>query len=322
MKGLFLLLLVFIIIVSLTACTVDRVAIEENVTTEENVEGDNVLEALLKDEVKGYTYLHRSTSKGGNDREQYIWEVLRLSLEATVEDYGSYELRAVEGINQAREDVELIHDTGVITVISDSLNEDNLKDLNRISFPLLRNLLGYRVFFITEDRQEEFDNVKDAEALKPYVFGIGLGWNDKIILEHAGYKVYESNEYKTLYRSLTSMHFDIFSRGVNEVLGEYETYKAIYPELHIEDNVLLYYPLPRYFWFSQSDHGQMLKKRVEIGIDRIIEDGSFYELFDKYFAEGLKELNLKERILIELENPVYSESFDKEDSPYRYNPLE
>lgn len=33
-----------------------------------------------------YVYKHRDSAAGGNDREAYIWEVMKLALEATTED--------------------------------------------------------------------------------------------------------------------------------------------------------------------------------------------------------------------------------------------
>ncbi len=86
-----------------------------------------------------------------------------------------------------------------------------------------------------------------------------------------------------------------FSRGVNEIIGEYEAYKEDYPDLKIEDKLLLFYPLPRYFWFSKSEHGQMLKERVDVGLKRIIDNGQYYDLFNNYYAEDLKALKLRER---------------------------
>lgn len=194
-----------------------------------------------------YIYKHRDTSDTENDREQYIWELLELALEATVEEYGEYVIVPVEGINQVREDQELMNDSGVITIISDSLNKENLERLDLIHVPLLRQLLGYRVFLIREDMMEDFQKVKTADDLRKYSFGIALGWNDKIILDHAAYSVFESPDYKSLFRYLSVGKFDVFSRGVGEVGDEYEAYSDVYPNMAIEEHILLYYPLSRYF---------------------------------------------------------------------------
>ena len=326
MKGIgsILLMIALLIVMSCGVDVNDDHAVEENTTTPQSeVVIENQTESPENSKVNydEYVYKHRSTLESGNDREKYIWEVLRLSLEATKEDYGSYQIVEVENINQIREDVELIHDTGLITVMSDSLNEANLSQLNHIQFPLLRNLLGYRVFMIKAGRQDEFYQIGDSETLKNYSFGVAYGWNDKIILEHSGYSVYEEAKYESLFRSLMEENFDIFSRGVNEVIGEIETYKDEYPELHVEESILLYYPLPRYFWFSKTDEGDLLRLRVEVGLQRIIEDGSFYELFNAYFSDALNELNLEDRLLIEMENPMYGAEFDELDKVYRFNPF-
>lgn len=322
----FLSLLILMIALSATGCIQGGDYNNQDPTDDEDmvfveVSGESQMDQTDEEASNDYVYKHRSTLAGGNDREKYIWELLRLSLEATLDEYGPYSIQEVSDINQVREDVELMHDSGVITIISDSLNESNLSNLDFIQVPLLRNILGYRVFLINEDLQGEFENIDSVESLYQYKFGIGYGWNDKLILEHSGIQVYEEEKYETLFRSLTEGNFEVFSRGVNEILGEYKVYKEIYPSIHIEENIMLYYPLPRYFWFSRSEEGQMLKRRVEKGLAVIIEDGRFYSLFDEYFSESLELLNLRERTIIELENPVYREEFDEMDMKYRYDPL-
>lgn len=272
-------------------------------------------------EERGYTYRHRDTATGGNDREAYIWETMIAALEATVDDYGDYDIQLVQDINQEREDYELINDTGMITVISDSLNQNNLDNLSRLDFPVMRDLLGYRVFLIDKKRAAEFAKVKTLDDLKKYQFGIGIGWNDKRILEHAGIDVYEESEYKLLFKDVSEGVIDVFSRGINEVVGEYDLFSKQYDNLAIEETVLLYYPLPRYFWFSKSPHGDKLKARLDEGYKRILANGALDEIFNRYFIDDLSRLNLKERVLIKLENPIYTEAFKKSDEPYRYDPL-
>lgn len=299
----------------LMGCTSSSVSEEETIEEPPDT-------VILKENKDIDIYRHRDTAAGGNDREAYIWHVMDAALKATEVDYGSYAIETVADINQEREDYELIEDTGVITVISDSLNQNNLDNLSRLEFPIIKGLLGYRVFFIDENRKEEFATIKTLEDLKAFQFGIGLGWNDKIVLEHAGIAVYEEAEYAMLFRDVTHGVFDIFSRGINEILGEYEVYGKQYENLAIEDHVLLYYPLPRYFWFSQSENGQRLKARLDVGLKRIVEDGTLDKIFESYFLEGMEVLNLKNRTLIELENPFYTDEFKMQDTPYLYNPFQ
>ncbi|MEI8631235.1 hypothetical protein P4S72_02255 [Vibrio sp. PP-XX7] len=44
----------------------------------------------------------------------------------------------------------------------------------------------------------------------------------------------------------------IFSRGLNEIFIEYETFKPQLPDLAIEQHLVLYYPWPKYFFVSKS----------------------------------------------------------------------
>lgn len=279
-------------------------------------------ENITKDVSKEYVYRHRDTAAGGNNREAYIWDAMEAALKATETDYGPFQIELVQDINQEREDFELINDTGLITITSDSLNQNNLDNLQLLKFPVLRDLLGYRVFLIDKKRQEEFSKIKTIEDLKKYQFGIGIGWNDKKVLEHAQLKVYEESEYKMLFKDVSTGIIDIFSRGINEVVDEYDLYSKEYDNLVIEKTVLLYYPLPRYFWFSKSETGERLKNRLDEGFKRIVADGTFEALFNQYFKEDLDKLNLKERTLIKLENPIYTEEYEKNDQPYKYDPLQ
>lgn len=272
-------------------------------------------------EKTAYIYKHRDTAAGGNDREAYIWEAMEAALEATVSDYGTYEIELVQDINQEREDYELINNTGLITVISDSLNQNNIDNLSLLKFPVMRDLLGYRVFLIDKNREEEFSKIKTLEDLKKYQFGIGIGWNDKIVLEHAGLSVYEEPEYKMLFKDVSAGVIDIFSRGINEVVGEYDQYAKQYDNLMVEKHILLYYPLPRYYWFSKTPEGDLLKERLNVGFTRIVANGKLEEIFNRYFKEDLNKLNLKDRVLIKLENPVYTEEYEKNDKPYSYDPF-
>lgn len=216
----------------------------------------------------------------------------------------------------------MMNDTGVVTVISDSLNQENLDNLSMLKFPVMRDLLGYRVFLIDKARQEEFSKIKNIEDLKKYEFGIGLGWNDKIILEHSGLTFYEEPEYKMLFKNVSEGLIDIFSRGINEVVGEFKTFSPLYENLMIEETVLLYYPLPRYYWFSTSEYGQKLQERLDVGLKRIVENGKLEEVFNRYFLENIKTLNLKDRNLIILENSLYTEELKKNDEAYHFNPFE
>lgn len=51
-----------------------------------------------------------------------------------------------------------------------------------VRYPLYRGLLGYRLLFIRDDRQTDFDSVRSAEDLGKFTGGQGIGWSDVAVL--------------------------------------------------------------------------------------------------------------------------------------------
>jgi ABC-type amino acid transport substrate-binding protein len=107
-----------------------------------------------------------------------------------------------------------------------------------------------------------------------------------------------------LFEMLANKRFDAFPRGVVEVLEEYDTRKNTLPDLYIEPSILLYYPLPMYFWFSKTDEGRRMAARVEEGMWMMIRDGSYDRIFEQYQGYKIKKLKLGQRKLFKIGNPL------------------
>ncbi len=110
--------------------------------------------------------------------------------------------------------------------------------------------------------------------------------------------------------------FDFFSRGINEAPAELEARKAKYPDMMLEENLLLYYPWPKFFYVNKKD--KKLADRIEKGLKMMIQDGSFEALFRKFNQKHIDSVNLKHRRLIKLENPLLPPSvpFDRKELWY------
>ena len=78
----------------------------------------------------------------------------------------------------------------------------------------------------------------------------------------------------SIFKMLKLGRIDYFHRGLNEIWGELSTHKET---LKIADNVMLFYPLPVYFFVTKSR--PELAKKLEKGINLALEDGSFKTLF-------------------------------------------
>jgi len=113
---------------------------------------------------------------------------------------------------------------------------------------------------------------------------------------------------------LSYNRFDAFSRGANEILDEYQSRNKTYPDLVIEKNIALFYQLPMYFWFANTNEGAILAKRVSEGMHKMIEDGTYDNIFSRYFGNAIKRLNLANRRIFKIKNPFLSNKTPVNDS--------
>jgi membrane-bound lytic murein transglycosylase MltF len=92
------------------------------------------------------------------------------------------------------------------------------------------------------------------------------------------------------------------------------------PELFIEKNIVFYYPLPMYFWFSKTDEGRRLAARAEEGMRMMIQDGTYDKIFDKYQRHKILRLKLKERRIFRINNPFLGPETPFEDKRLWFDP--
>lgn len=214
-------------------------------------------------------------------RHMYRVELLRLALEKTASAYGEYEIVYTETqMTQSRALIEL-ENNGVIDIIALPSNLEREKKFLPIRIPIMKGILGYRVFIINKSQKEKFRKVKSFADLKKLKAGAGHDWADVPILEHNGIPVEKGSNYEGLFKMLAADRFDYFPRGVNEAWNEIEARKDSLHGLMIEDSLALYYPFPVYYFLNKNN--TETAKRIEKGLEYSINDGSFDNLFKKYF---------------------------------------
>jgi ABC-type amino acid transport substrate-binding protein len=249
------------------------------------------------------TYIYHAPESSLDVRYLYHWEILRTALERTTPKWGAYRMVKSGFMTEQRQAFELKNATGKLTVMYLSTTPDFEKTLIPIRIPVDKNLGGYCVFLIRNDEQQRFASVRSIDDLRRFSYGLGLGWIDVGILKASGFNVVTGSSYDGLFEMLVNKRFDIFLRAATEVLDEYEQRKKALPVLHIEDNILFYYPLPMYFWFSKTAEGRRLAARAEEGMRMMIADGTYDRIFDKYQRHKIEQLRLKERKIFRIGNP-------------------
>lgn len=265
-------------------------------------------------------YVYHPPESALDKRYEYQWEILRTALERTKEKWGPFAMEASSRMTEQRQAFEMRNATGKLTVMYLSTTPEFERDLIPVRIPVDKNLGGYCVFLVRKEELPRFAGVRTVEDLRRVTFGLGLGWVDVKILKSNGLKVVTGSSYEGLFDMLANGRFDVFLRAAVEVLGEYDERKDRMPGLAIEPGIILYYPLPMYFWFPKTDEGRRLAERAREGMLGMIEDGTYDRIFMKYQKEKIDRLELKNRRVIKIDNPFLGPETPFEDKRLWFDP--
>jgi hypothetical protein len=234
-------------------------------------------------------------------RGGYFRELLALALDRTVESHGPYRIEPSPiGMLVHGRGVRLLEDGVHIDLLYTMTSLELERRLLPVRVPLLRGMLGWRVFLVREGEQARFDAVRTLEDLSALVAGQGHRWPDVDILRHAGLPVEVGRSYGGLFEMLRKGRFDYFPRGVTEIGAELAVHEG--EGLVAETSLLLVYPTALYF-FVRRDNAP-LAARLEEGLRAAIADGAFDRLYVRYFAEAVAAVRLADRRVLRLANPV------------------
>ena len=248
--------------------------------------------------------IHPGPETALDTRSQYDWIVLRAALEKTRDSHGDFDLlQKTDLMNSARQLLELSIPSGRINILAKVTTIELEKKFLPIRIPFDLGIRGYRVLLIRKDSAARFAAVKNISDLALFTLGQGDAWTDVKILEAAGLKVIKSGLYNSLFPMLAKGRFDAFPRAIDEAYPELDERHDTLPDLMVEPDLLLYYPMPRYFFVRRDPEGELLAKRLEIGLEAMIADGSLRALFEKHKGELINRSKLKSRQLLTLPNP-------------------
>jgi hypothetical protein len=260
---------------------------------------------------------HFSAQTSSDKRLDYDHEVLRLSLEKTAEDYGPFTLTKSIKLNYKRARVVAREDSIKNFIYKQSVSKELLEELGSIHFPIDLGIVGYRVFLTSKNSAEKLKKVKSLKDLRVFTFGQGVGWLDSRILRSHQLKVTEGTNYNGLFNMVSTQKFDLFPRGINEVLSEWETFSKSNVNMVLDKGLVLYYPLPRFFFTNKNN--KKLIERVRTGLERAYSDGSLLKLWKRHYSNSLKFVELKKRKTIKLSNP-FLEGISKDYEKYIFTP--
>ena len=236
-------------------------------------------------------------------RMNYYRAAMRLALEKTRPDYGDYELLDAIRMNKARMRLEVqTPDKNALFIVDSWPQEIPQPGVSLVPFPIDLGVLGYRVCFVGSARAQALAGVHTLSQLQQFTQGVGTGWRDADILRYNGFRVHEVSNYESLFRLVARGRVDLFCRGANEILTEWERHHPALPELAVDRHLTLFYPLIHAF-YSHATYGKE-RERLWLGLQLAWEDGSLKRLWRQHFQPSLAFTRLASRQMFSLANPL------------------
>ena len=242
-------------------------------------------------------------------RVKYFVEILELALSKSDHQY-QLEKVSLPFMNESRSKTNIMANLYDVHWLNAQPFLDN--GLQPIRIPLCKGLTGWRVFFIRPESQQAFSTIKNITDLKHYTAGNGNDWPETVLYRHAELPQKLSGSWKGLFNMLKQNRIDYLSRSALEIYDE----ENAFPDwnLKIESKLVLQYPAAYYFYVNKNN--QQLAADIQVGLERAIADGSFDKIFNLYFSEKIKQLDLANRRVIKITAPESSKlRLDKKAHP-------
>ncbi|MFT7559749.1 MAG: hypothetical protein ACI93R_001664 [Flavobacteriales bacterium] len=245
----------------------------------------------------------------------YFSEIIGAAFEITRDTDGPYHLVPYEELLPSARVMLEVERGDIINVLwGPAVTQLSQSNVIPIHIPLMKGLSGYRLMFIKDENQDFFDGIHKKTQLNSFSVGQESGWMDVLIYLENNMKVIRAPDFHSIFSMLNAKRFEAFPVAITQITQILQDYNKEFPSLKVEEGIVIYYPLPFYFYVN-SDQPEMAK-RLKNGLERMIESGEFDRRFDKHFKHLEKEFNLKERRVFTLKN-----QFLMEDIPFDRNEL-
>ncbi|EKB24713.1 hypothetical protein HMPREF1170_00552 [Aeromonas veronii AMC35] len=227
-----------------------------------------------------------------------VVQLLRLSLDLTVPEYGPYQLVSSPQMEQGRA-VKELRSGELVQVGVFAPDGQRERELLAIHIPLAKGLLGWRVCLIRQGDEGRFAAIHSLADWhrSGLIIGQHRSWPDTQLLRANDLNVMAGNLYEALFNMLRKQRFDCFLRSVIEVEDELKQH----PDLAIEPHLVFRYPLALLFFVSPKY--PELAQRIELGLQRARQTGDFDRIFEEGFGSTIRRLQLDQRQRLELNNP-------------------
>lgn len=233
-------------------------------------------------------------------RREYSKALLQKVMERTVPAFGAYTIDYADAHMERPRLLEALKEGKLINVTAYPADAKWLKSLRSVPVPTDMGLQSWRIALIDASKQARMRDLSLPDGLKAMVAGVGSAWVTRHSLHDNGFRYVTGSNYLGLFDMLMAGRFDYFPRGVNEIFQEYDQRKAAFPQLAIEDSIVLHDNIPSMFFVSPKH--PRLYKRILAGMEMLLKDGTLERMVLEHHRAFLVRAKLCNRRLIELPN--------------------
>jgi hypothetical protein len=241
------------------------------------------------------------SKKYPDPKQSYFVDLLALTLEASKDQYGEYKLQPINfEMAQARTSA-MIRRKQYIDLTWRMTSQELENELQAVYFPIVKGLMGHRIFIIRKDQTQTFDKQTTLNDLRRLNIGQGHNWTDTDILVANGFRVTQGKD-NLLIEMLKKGRFDYYPRALHEPWLEITNEGT----LTVEKNLLLHYRAPMYFFVNKEN--KRLYERLSFGLKQLFISGRFDKFFQNHHVTSgiLARANVKNRTIFNLHNPLLS----------------
>lgn len=237
------------------------------------------------------------------DTKAYQMALIGEALSQSQEKYGPYNfITHLADLSSKRSFIELNKpEQEYINMRVGITSREREENAIPIRLPIRKGLLSYKLLIINKKNINMFDEVKSLETLKTYRFGVVYDWVTAGIMHANNFDVIDVPSYHGLFRMLNAERFDYTVLGVNEAFPILASLKDENLNLMVAPNIALYINTPSYIFVSKSN--PRLAERITWGLEKMIKNGRFDEVFEQYHQGYIDKVDLQNRTIISIPNP-------------------
>ena len=236
-----------------------------------------------------------------NQRLPATFDFIELALAKAESKFGRYTIETLPASNIEQAFDLLNTPTGLDLIVS-GVEKSRELQAYPIYVPLDRGLLGFRLCLINKRSVDVFSAIGTAEEFNERNLPIFVKqqWPDRGIYENNGFLVQGFSELTSLTNALSGDSNACFSRSLIEI--DFDAAK--YQDLKIEESIAFIYPLADIIYVNKAN--TRLQAALEYGLNKAIEDQSYYQLFNKHYESVLQQHSFYFRKMFLMKNDEIS----------------